>query len=134
MQKKKDKAVSQKSCTWTTELDGYSTSCYNELEKSESIDSYSFCPFCGNSIRIEHVGEDIAEEDLNYDYFVKVSGLWQKIKAASFSDFSSLPKFKVDVRTVPAYSLQIMEIRGRNISNEDVEKLLSIKIEDGGLG
>ena len=130
MQKKKDEIISQKSCKWTTELDGYSTSCYNELEKNENTDSYRFCPFCGKSIQAKKAEEKIADEDLNHDYFVRVSGLWQKMKAASFADFSSLPKFKVDVRTVPAYSLKIMRIRGENISDEDVEELLSVEIEN----
>jgi len=59
-----------------------------------------------------------------------VSGLWQQTKAADYPNYS-LPKFMVDVTTIPLYSVVIAEVKGHAIANSDIESKLEVKIENG---
>lgn len=72
------------------------------------------------------------KKDTYHDFYIRVSGLWQKIGAKHYNNFTSTDRFSLDVRSIKGrYEPCVAAFKGLNISNRDIEKYLGVTVTRG---
>lgn len=76
--------------------------------------------------------DEYKEKDITHDFYIRVSGLWQKLGAKHYNDFTSTDRFSFDVRDFEStYRAVTNAFKGLNVTNEDIESLLNIVVTRG---